>query len=80
MFYVSKDGPITKEASPMSAVRRPRESHGPKMEKSQVYVDSSDHEKRWKATGVLGLSDRGLKVRWMHIIYYPSLINFSFNV
>nr|GMD73377.1 LRR repeats and ubiquitin-like domain-containing protein At2g30105 [Ipomoea batatas] len=26
-----------------------------------VYVDRSDHEKRWKATGVLGLSDRGLK-------------------
>ncbi|XP_019167538.1 PREDICTED: LRR repeats and ubiquitin-like domain-containing protein At2g30105 isoform X1 [Ipomoea nil] len=55
------DGPITKEASPLSTVRRPHESHRPKMEKSQVYVKRSDHERRWQVTGVLGLSDSGLK-------------------
>uniref|UniRef100_M1BU63 Ubiquitin family protein n=1 Tax=Solanum tuberosum TaxID=4113 RepID=M1BU63_SOLTU len=56
------DGPIRKEASNLPTARRMPEAMRPKRDVPQVPVVKSQLE-RWKATGVVALSECNLKVR-----------------
>ncbi|KAL0419230.1 UNVERIFIED_CONTAM: Plant intracellular Ras-group-related LRR protein 8 [Sesamum radiatum] len=57
----SKDGPVKKEAVTLPSVRRVNDITRGKKEKSEGSVTKSQLE-RWKATGVIALSDCGLTV------------------
>ncbi|KAK4363712.1 hypothetical protein RND71_018953 [Anisodus tanguticus] len=58
---LTNDGPIRKEASTLPTVRRMPEAMKPKRDVPQVPVVKSQLE-RWKATGVVALSECNLKI------------------